>query len=213
MIVIVFLRLMNDSGSLPSPANVVLFASGKGSNAAAIIEYFRNRQDVAIVAIVCNNPAAGVLELARQKQIPVLLVNRDSFASEGFLAELKHFRPDWVVLAGFLWKIPETLLRAYGSKMINLHPALLPAYGGKGMYGMHVHEAVIAAGESRSGITIHYVNEHYDEGDILLQAQCPVSPNDDATSLARRIAGLEHFYLPRVLEYLIQSNNDNSAAF
>lgn len=213
MIVVVFLRPMNDSGSLPAPANVVLFASGRGSNAAAIIEYFRNRQEAAIVAIVCNNPKAGVLMLAQEQQIPVLLVNREAFASETFLTELKGFRPDWLVLAGFLWKIPQALVRTYGGKMINLHPALLPAYGGKGMYGMHVHEAVIAAGEARSGITIHYVNEHYDEGHILLQAQCPVMPDDDAASLAKRIAGLEHFYLPRVLEYLIQSNNDAAAAF
>lgn len=207
------MRLMNDTGKLPSPANIVLFASGKGSNAAAIIEYFRDKLRANIAAIVCNNPRAGVLDLAQREGIPLVLVNRDRFESDTFLSDLAAFRPDWIVLAGFLWKIPDVLVRAFHGRMINLHPALLPAYGGKGMYGMHVHEAVIAAGESHSGITIHYVNEHYDEGDILLQAHCPVSAQDDARSLSLKIAALEHFYLPRVLEYLLQSNNEAPAAF
>lgn len=210
---VVFLRHMSDLDKLPLKTSLVLFASGRGSNAAAIIHYFRERKDVDIVAVVCNNPKAGVLELAEKEQIPVLLVSRESFENECFLSELSAFRPDWIVLAGFLWKIPETIVRHFAGRMVNLHPALLPAYGGKGMYGMRVHEAVIAAGESQSGITIHYVNEHYDEGNIILQAHCSVAASDDAAGLARKIAALEHFYLPRALEYLIQSNNEEPATF
>lgn len=199
---------MSELGRQPQQTNIVIFASGRGSNAAAIIHYFKQRNDVTVVAIVCNNPNAGVIALAENESVPVLLVTKESFSGADFFAKLDSLRPDWIVLAGFLWKIPDTLVSRFEGRMINLHPALLPKYGGKGMYGKNVHEAVIAAKEKQSGITIHFVNEHYDEGNIILQAHCPVVSEDDAASLAAKIAGLEHFYLPRVLEYLIQSNKE-----
>lgn len=205
---VVFLPDMSELGRQPQQTNIVIFASGRGSNAAAIIHYFKQRKDVAVVAIVCNNPNAGVLAFAENESVPVLLVTKESFPGVDFFAKLDSLRPDWIVLAGFLWKIPDTLVSRFEGRMINLHPALLPNYGGKGMYGNKVHEAVVAAREKQSGITIHFVNEHYDEGNIILQAHCPVLPEDDALTLAAKIAGLEHFYLPRVLEYLIESNKE-----
>jgi phosphoribosylglycinamide formyltransferase-1 len=132
------------------------------------------------------------------------MVDRNSFRDPALPEALKAHQPDLLVLAGFLWKIPSSLIQAFPDRIINIHPALLPAYGGKGMYGQHVHEAVIAAGDRESGITIHRVNEHYDEGAILLQARCPVLPGDDASTLAGRIHQLEHFYLPRTVEFVLK---------
>lgn len=183
--------------------SLVLFASGQGSNAKAIIQYFKPNPNVRVNMIVCNNPKAGVIQMAESENIPILMVTRQSFQETEFLEKLKAQKPELIVLAGFLWKIPEKIVTAFPQKIINLHPALLPKYGGKGMYGMHVHEAVKAAGEKESGITIHWVNEHYDEGAILMQAHCPVFSDDLPDNIASRIHQLEHFYLPRTIEFLL----------
>ena len=172
---------------------LAIFASGAGSNATKIIEAFGENNSVSISLIVSNNPTAGVLKIAEEKQVPVLLLEKEKFfRGNGFVDELKDLEISFIVLAGFLWKLPTTLIRAYPKKIINIHPALLPKYGGKGMYGHFVHEAVLAAGEKESGITIHFVDELYDHGQIILQAKCIVDEKDDATSLAKKIHLLEH---------------------
>lgn len=183
--------------------SIIIFASGQGSNAAAIIQYFKTNAAVKVSAIVCNNPKAGVIQLAERENIPCLMTDRAGFKSEAFVAQLVGLKPDLIILAGFLWKIPAALIQAFPKRIINLHPALLPKYGGKGMYGHFVHEAVKAAGEPESGITIHQVNEHYDEGAILLQAHCPVHPSDSPEDIAGRIHHLEHFFLPRLIDFLL----------
>lgn len=183
---------------------LILFASGRGSNVQAIIDYFQENAIAQVALIVCNNPQAGVLEIAKTHNIPVSLVDRASFKEEEFVNLLETYNPSLLVLAGFLWKVPNTVVEAFPDKIINIHPALLPAYGGKGMYGAHVHEAVIAAGEKESGITIHYVNEHYDEGNIILQAHCRIAPEDTPASLAENIHKLEHFFFPKTVAYLLQ---------
>lgn len=185
---------------------LIVFASGKGSNAAAIIQYFKAYKTAEVALIVTNNADAGALRLAAQEDIPTLVVDRDSFKEPGLIARLKQYNPSIIVLAGFLWKIPASLVSAFSGKIINIHPALLPAYGGKGMYGHHVHQAVLSAGEAESGITIHQVNERYDEGGIILQARCAVLKNDTEDTLAGRIHKLEHFYLPRTIHFLLQNN-------
>jgi len=149
----------------PKITKIAIFASGAGSNAANIIRHFEHRTDLKIALIVCNKPGAGVLTIAENAGVPTLLIEKDRFAKgDAYLPELKAAGIDFIVLAGFLWKVPAALVAGYPKTIINIHPALLPKYGGKGMYGAKVHEAVIAAGEKESGITIHYVNEHYDEG-------------------------------------------------
>ncbi len=183
---------------------IALFASGNGSNVQRIAEYFTDSGLLEISAIYCNNADAYVLERAKSLSIPSVLFNRDSFYnSESVLEDLKHRETDWIVLAGFLWLIPESVLKAFPQRIINIHPALLPAYGGKGMYGMKVHRAVIASGDAESGITIHYVNEKYDEGDIISQAKCAINKSDTAEMLAAKIHELEYAYFPVVIEKLI----------
>lgn len=185
---------------------IAIYASGAGSNAQKIIDYFRNSESVDIALIVCNKPGAGVLAIAARENIPSLLIEKERFfRGDAYLVELHQYKIDFIVLAGFLWKVPDTLIRSYPNRIINIHPALLPAYGGKGMYGHHVHSAVIAAGEKESGITIHYVDGHYDNGDIIFQAKCPVEPNDTPDALAKRIHALEHEHYPRVIEKLVAS--------
>jgi phosphoribosylglycinamide formyltransferase 1 len=184
--------------------SIVIFASGAGTNAAAIISYFKKNRKARVSLIVSNKPEAGVLEIAKREEIPFLIINKKTFNEKLLIEQLHDYQPSLIVLAGFLWKIPETLVREYPDRIINIHPALLPGYGGKGMYGHKVHEAVIGAKETESGITIHYVNEVYDEGNIILQARCPVRDNDHPDELAKRIHRLEHFYYPRVIEYLLE---------
>jgi len=184
--------------------NLIIFASGAGTNAAAIINWFKANGKARVSLIVCNKPQAGVLKIAERENIPTLLIDKQSIQSAEFVATLQSHNPTLIVLAGFLWKIPATMTTAFPDKIINIHPALLPKYGGKGMYGHHVHEAVIAAGEQESGITIHYVNEAYDEGNTIVQAHCPVVAGDTPDSLAARIHQLEHYYFPRVIEFLLQ---------
>jgi len=186
--------------------SLILFASGRGSNAAAIIRYFQTTGQARVSLIVSNNPAAGVLDIARDHNIPFLILDRKTITEPLLAEQLKEYRPDLIVLAGFLWKVPDHLLYTFPGKIINIHPALLPAYGGKGMYGARVHEAVINAGEKESGITIHYVNEHYDEGNVILKAHCALKPAETAESLAREIEKLEHYFFPRTIEYLLLNN-------
>lgn len=204
-----------------TPVHVAIFASGAGSNARKIIEYFENQyvsefagassgtnlktgRPIKISLIVCNVPTAGVLEIAKEKGIPTLLINKTEFASGGYVESLRNSDIDFIVLAGFLWKVPEVLVKAYPKAIINIHPALLPNYGGKGMYGSRVHEAVISAGESKSGITIHWVDENYDEGDIIFQAECTIAAGDTPEILAQKIHALEHQHFAPVIEKLLR---------
>lgn len=183
---------------------LAIFASGAGSNAAKIIAHFNNHPSIQIALIVCNKTGAGVLEIAAQNKLPTLIIERDRFLNgDAYVPILAEKGIDFVVLAGFLWKISPALIAAYPHKMVNIHPSLLPKYGGKGMYGAKVQEAVIASGDAESGITIHYVNEHYDEGATIFQAKCTVHQNDDADSLAHKIHGLEHYHFPLELEKLL----------
>ena len=194
------------SAAPASPIHVAIFASGAGSNAKKIIEYFENKTTrIKISLIVCNVPGAGVLDIAKSKGIPTLMINKAEFASTGYVESLHNADIHFIVLAGFLWKVPEVLVNAYPRGIINIHPALLPNYGGKGMYGSHVHEAVVAAGEKETGITIHWVDAHYDEGDIIFQAKCAVDPSDTPTTVADKIHVLEHqHFAPTIEKILVQ---------
>jgi folate-dependent phosphoribosylglycinamide formyltransferase PurN len=202
------------SGSGAAPIHVAIFASGAGSNARKIIEYFENQyvsefaaklaRPIKVSLIVCNVPTAGVLEIAKEKGIPTLLINKTEFATGGYVDSLKNADIDFIVLAGFLWKVPEVLVNAFPKAIVNIHPALLPNYGGKGMYGSRVHEAVIAAGESKSGITIHWVDANYDEGDIIFQAECTIESGDTPEVLAQKIHALEHQHFAPVIEKLLR---------
>ncbi len=183
---------------------IAVFASGSGSNAQRIAEYFSGSGVAEVSVIYCNNPDAYVLERARLLGIPAVLFNRDTFYnSTSVLDDLRSRQIDWIVLAGFLWLIPGYILKSFPQRIINIHPALLPSYGGKGMYGMKVHEAVIAAGDIQSGITIHYVNEKYDEGDIVFQAKCPIGKEDTPEMLAAKIHELEYEHFPSVISELV----------
>ena len=184
--------------------HLAIFASGAGSNAQAIINYFKNHPSIRIALIVSNKPQAGVLSIAQKENIPSLIIEKEKFIrGDAYLHELKKATIDFIVLAGFLWKVPEKLIEAYRNAIVNIHPALLPKYGGKGMYGEKVHETVISNKEKESGITIHYVDEHYDNGDIILQASCPVLPDDNPNSLAQRIHKLEHANYPAAIEKIL----------
>ena len=187
-----------------SAVRIAIFASGTGSNAEKIINHFHRSSTIKVALIVCNNPGAGVLKIAEKENIPALIIEKEKFfRGNGYVNELKEKKIDLIVLAGFLWKLPSSLLKAFPGKIINIHPALLPKYGGKGMYGHHVHQAVLANNEKESGITIHYVDEIYDHGKIIFQAKCPVMENDTADSLAQRIHALEHEHYPSLIEQLI----------
>jgi formyltetrahydrofolate-dependent phosphoribosylglycinamide formyltransferase len=184
---------------------IAIFASGAGSNAEKIITHLKNHSSIQVALVVCNKPGAGVLNIASANNIPILLIEKERFfRGDSYLPELKSHGIDFIVLAGFLWKIPEALIKAYPNKMINIHPALLPNYGGKGMYGMKVHEAVIAAGEKQSGITIHYVNEHFDEGEAIFQAICLIEAGETPESLAQKIHVLEHRHFPEEIVKLLE---------
>jgi len=183
---------------------IAIFASGSGSNAEKICEYFSERTDVEVSLILTNNPQAGVIQRARKLHIPVVIFDRKTFyETERILQLLQNDHTDFIVLAGFMMLIPTFLVQSYAGKMVNIHPALLPKYGGKGMYGHFVHEAVVAAKEKESGITIHFVNEHYDEGNIIFQATCEVSESDSADDVAEKIHVLEHQYYPKVIDEII----------
>jgi formyltetrahydrofolate-dependent phosphoribosylglycinamide formyltransferase len=183
---------------------IAIFASGAGSNAANIIRFFEHRNDVQIALIVCNKPGAGVLQIAEKNGVASLIIEKERFATgDAYLPELQKLKIDFVVLAGFLWKVPAALIAGYPNKIINIHPALLPKYGGKGMYGSKVHEAVIAAGEKESGITIHFVNEHYDDGATIFQANCNIDAMDTPDTLAAKIHDLEYAHFPKQIDELL----------
>ncbi|MEZ5032520.1 MAG: phosphoribosylglycinamide formyltransferase [Saprospiraceae bacterium] len=185
---------------------LALFASGTGSNVRCIHAHFSPDPDVEIGILVCNRPDAAVVSFARDQNIPVRLMTREDLHDPSrLIADLQAAKVDLVILAGFLWKIPGEMVAVFPDRILNIHPALLPRYGGKGMYGKHVHEAVIAAGETESGITIHLVNDHYDEGTILFQARCPVHPGDTPEQLAERIHQLEHQHYPNIIEHYLSS--------
>ncbi len=185
--------------------HIAIFASGTGTNAQKIINHFALSSSIKIVLIVCNRPGAGVLSIAKKENIPSLLIEKEVFFNGNhYLAELEHNKIDLIILAGFLWKVPEQLIKAYQKKIINIHPALLPKHGGRGMYGHFVHDAVIANREKESGISIHYVDELYDHGEIIFQAKCTVEENDTAATLADKIHLLEHRHYPAVIEKIIR---------
>jgi phosphoribosylglycinamide formyltransferase 1 len=183
---------------------LAIFASGNGSNAQRIIEYFTGHPAISISLVLCNNPDAHVLVRAENLGVPAMVFDRSSFYKSSLVCEtLTKHRIDFIILAGFLWLIPQNILSAYPGRIINIHPALLPKYGGKGMYGMKVHEAVIAAGDPESGITIHHVDAHYDEGRIIFQAKCIVSDKDTPESLAGKVHQLEYRYFAEVIEEIV----------
>lgn len=183
---------------------IVIFASGGGTNAENLIKFFHNRENASVIQILTNNPHAKVLDRAKILNVSALSFNKIAFTkTNDVLNIVKASNPDLIILAGFLWKFPEAILNAFPNKVINVHPALLPKYGGKGMYGKYVHEAVVANKEKETGITIHYVNEHYDEGAIIFQAKCDVHPTDTANDVAAKIHELEMTHFPEVVNKLL----------
>ena len=182
---------------------ILLFASGTGSNVENILKYFKINNEIEVVSVFSNNPKALVLAVAAHHNVPTYVFDKEGLTDGRVLNKLLTLRPDLIVLAGFLWKMPEQIVQQYSNKIINIHPALLPKFGGKGMYGHFVHEAVVAAGEKESGITIHYVNEHYDEGGTIFQSSFPVLPSDTAEDVAKKGQVLEHRDFPRVIESLV----------
>ena len=184
--------------------NIAIFASGDGSNAQNIIDYFKSSTNIKVALVVSNKSTANVLNRAKKASIPTLLIDRTSFyETEETIDHLRSANIDLIVLAGFLWMIPESLVKAFPDKIVNIHPALLPKFGGKGMFGMNVHKAVVEAKEKESGISIHFVNEQYDEGKIISQHVCPVAENDTAEDLAKKIHQLEYDNFPKAIADLL----------
>lgn len=182
---------------------IVLFASGSGSNAENIISYFKNGDSAKVVCVFSNNPEAKVLTRAQKQNVPAIVFSKADLPTESFLAKVARFEPDLIVLAGFLLQFPNNIIEAYPDKIINIHPALLPKYGGKGMYGMNVHRAVIANNEKESGISIHYVNADYDEGKMIFQQKVSIEDDLDCEIVARKIQELEQKHFPQVIENLL----------
>ncbi len=188
--------------------NIAIFASGSGTNAENIIKYFADNQNIKISVVLTNKADAFVLQRAEKLSVPTAVFNREEFYnSDKVLNILKQYDTNLIVLAGFLWLIPTNLTNNYPNKIINIHPALLPAYGGKGMYGDNVHKAVVQNKETESGITIHYVNEKYDEGEIIFQSKCLVEPTDTPDLLAKKIHKLEYAHFPKVIEQVANKQN------
>ena len=188
---------------------IAIFASGTGSNAQKILSHFKTSNKIEVALIVSNKTNAGVLNFAKEYSVPTLIIDREKFLKgDGYVHELQAAKIDWIILAGFLWKIPLTLISQWEKRIINIHPALLPKYGGKGMYGEAVHRAVLAANEKESGITIHYVDEQYDHGATIFQATCSVLSTDLVENLAEKIHALEHLHYPVVIEKVILSQAD-----
>ena len=189
---------------LTTPKKLVIFASGSGTNAENIIKYFQKDQRVKVVAVFSNNRAAKALERAHKLNVKALHFDREAlYESNEMLNLLKDMNPDLIVLAGFLWIFPQKILNKFKDRVINIHPALLPKFGGKGMYGMKVHQSVVEMKELETGISIHYVNENYDEGKLIFQATCPVEPSDTAEDIANKIHALEYRHFPEVIEKLL----------
>jgi phosphoribosylglycinamide formyltransferase-1 len=187
---------------------IAIFASGAGSNALEIIRHFKGHKTINVSLVLCNKPGAGVIDLAEYAGIPVIMIEKEQFfRGHAYVVELQQARIDLIVLAGFLWKIPKALTDAFKGRILNIHPALLPKYGGKGMYGKHVHEAVIASGDQSSGITIHLVDDVYDNGQIIFQTKVDISEGDTPETLASKVHILEHRYFPSVIEEFIENKN------
>jgi formyltetrahydrofolate-dependent phosphoribosylglycinamide formyltransferase len=196
-------RAGNQKTETSNIKHITIFASGAGSNAKNIIDHFKN-SNVRIALIVCNKHGAGVISIAQKEAIPLLLIEKEKFfKGDGYVPELQKAKTDLIVLAGFLWKIPQCLIESFPKNIINIHPALLPKYGGKGMYGQYVHQSVINNGELQSGITIHYVDGHYDNGDVIFQTACRVMHGDTPEILAQRIHQLEHLHYPEVIKKVL----------
>lgn len=185
--------------------NIAIFASGEGTNAENLFRYYEGNTNVKIKLVIAGSDTAGVIKRAEKYRKTVQIVSRKALQdyTDQLIDFLKTEKVDLIVLAGFLQKIPEKMVKAFPERIVNIHPALLPKFGGKGMYGMHVHTAVIAAKESESGITVHFVNEHYDEGEHILQARCPVLPEDSPETLAARVHQLEYQFLPIAIDKVI----------
>jgi len=185
---------------------IVILASGSGTNAENIIKYFKNSDTVKVELVLSNKKEAKVLERASRLGIDNESFNRTDFTENGKVLEILKKNADYVILAGFLWKIPEEIIKSFPNEIINIHPALLPKFGGKGMYGEHVHEAVVANNETESGITIHYVNENYDEGAIIFQKSFDVFSTDTADDVASKVHVLEYAHFPEIIEKVILQN-------
>ncbi len=183
---------------------ILLFASGTGSNVENIIHHFKNHHDIIVVGVYTNNPNAKVLDKAKKYNVPTLIFNREQLTDGFVFDKIAELKPDLIVLAGFLWKMPEAIVNAYPYKIINIHPALLPKYGGKGMYGINVHQTVLANKEKETGITIHYVNEHYDEGEFIFQQKVNIEDCASADEIANKINKLEHKHFPEIIERLLE---------
>ena len=184
---------------------IVIFASGSGTNAENIIKYFRANKNIKVTYVLTNNKNAGVLNRAKKLETPSIIFSKEELKSNNFLSFLLN-EADLIILAGFLLKVPDTIVKAFPNKIVNIHPALLPKYGGKGMYGMHVHNAVVANKETKSGITIHYVNERYDEGAIIFQKEVNLTSVDSPNDVADKIHILEQENFPKVIEDIIQKS-------
>lgn len=192
---------------------IALFASGSGSNAENIVRYFSEKEDISIPLIISNKREAYVHERAGRLGVPSLTFSKAEFDDGSVVTDtLRSHNIDFIVLAGFLLKVSQPLLDAYPGRIINIHPALLPKFGGKGMYGERVHQAVVEAGETASGITIHYVDENYDEGDVIFQATCEVLPEDTPEEVARKVHALEYTYFPRIIEAVVKGQNPRDLA-
>lgn len=184
---------------------LAIFVSGTGSNAKVMIDTFAKDPYITVVLVVSNKPDAAALLMAAERQVPTLVLERKTFRETNQLLDiLEKFKVDFIALAGFLWLIPPYLVQAYAKRIVNIHPALLPKFGGKGMHGKHVHEAVKAANETESGISIHYVNEQYDEGDIIFQDRIAIAPTDEASDIAAKVLGLEHRHYANVVKSLLE---------
>jgi phosphoribosylglycinamide formyltransferase 1 len=178
---------------------LAIFASGTGTNAEAILEYLKKDPVVSVSLILTNNPEAKVIQVAEKYNVPILKVNKESFYDESMLKTLENNCIDLIILAGFLWLVPDFIIDKYPGRIINIHPALLPKYGGKGMYGMLVHEAVSHSGDTQTGITIHFVNKEYDKGQIIAQFKLKIEPHEKPESIAAKVLKLEHLHFPRIV--------------
>ncbi|MBP4137367.1 phosphoribosylglycinamide formyltransferase [Flavobacterium geliluteum] len=183
---------------------IVVFASGSGTNAENIIQYFKKNKIAKVVSVFTNNAAAKVIERAKNHQVPTEIFSKNELLDRNVLQKIQKIAPDLIVLAGFLLKFPDNIIEKYPNKIINIHPALLPNYGGKGMYGMHIHRAVVDNKEKETGISIHFVNEHYDEGAIIFQKSVALESTDTAETVAEKIHELEQKYFPEIISRLLE---------
>ncbi len=185
-------------------SKIVLFASGSGSNALRLCQYFENNSKVQITSLFCNNANAGVIEKVKPFGIKTVIFSKVQLESGEVLEKLKNISPEMIVLAGFLLKLPGEIVSHFSRKIVNIHPSLLPKYGGKGMYGHHVHQAVKNSGDNKTGLTIHYVDQHYDSGAIIFQKSVDISPNDTPQDIAQKVLRLEHYYYASVIHALME---------